>query len=52
MSGKHNHEAFEGHMHDYEVHIKAVAGYALEPSKRKEAERSGAIPETPRVRPD
>jgi hypothetical protein len=24
MSGKHNHKAFEGHMHDYEAHIKAV----------------------------
>jgi nitrile hydratase len=28
------------------------AGYALEPSEQKEAERSGATPEAPRVRPD
>ena len=24
MSGKHGHKPFEGHMHDYEAHIKAV----------------------------
>ena len=24
MSGKHNHKAFEGHMHDFEAHIRAV----------------------------
>jgi nitrile hydratase len=28
------------------------AGYALEPSRQKEAEKSGATPEAPRVRPD
>jgi len=28
------------------------AGYALEPFQQKEAERLGAIPEAPRVRPD
>ena len=28
------------------------AGYALEPSQRREAEQSGALPEAPRVRPD
>ena len=28
------------------------AGYALEPEQQREAERSGAIPEGPRVRPD
>ena len=28
------------------------AGYALEPSKLREVERSGAVPEAPRVRPD
>jgi nitrile hydratase subunit alpha len=28
------------------------AGCALEPSKLREVERSGAVPETPRVRPD
>ena len=28
------------------------AGYALEPEQQREAERSGAIPEAPRVRPD
>ena len=24
MSGKHNHKPFEGHMHDYEAHVRAV----------------------------
>ena len=24
MSGKHGHKPFEGHMHDYEAHIRAV----------------------------
>ena len=24
MSGKHGHKPFEGHMHDYMAHIKAV----------------------------
>ena len=24
MSGKHDHKAFEGHMHDFEAHIRAV----------------------------
>ena len=24
MSGNHKHKPFEGHMHDYEAHIKAV----------------------------
>jgi hypothetical protein len=28
------------------------AGYALEPSQRKKAEKLGATPEAPRVRPD
>jgi nitrile hydratase len=28
------------------------AGYALDPAQQKEAERQGATPETPRVRPD
>jgi nitrile hydratase len=28
------------------------AGYALEPAQQREAEKSGATPESPRVRPD
>jgi len=28
------------------------AGYALEPSQQKEAEKQGAVAEAPRVRPD
>ena len=24
MSGKHDHKPFEGHMHDFEAHIRAV----------------------------